>query len=75
MRYKVIGYIEADISSDWTAVEIREVLDESLSHYGDVSSNFFVNEEPLDCDVHPLSSRGCERGTRGCEIQHKDAEE
>lgn len=26
---------------------------------------------PAGCGVHPLSSRGCERGTRGCVVEHQ----
>lgn len=27
---------------------------------------------PEDCEVDPVSSRGCERGTPGCVTQHAD---
>lgn len=69
MRYKVIGYIEADEDMGWDAAGLRNELEEAID-YGDVSRTFYVLPEPVGCDVHPLVSRMCEMGTNCCITPH-----
>jgi hypothetical protein len=69
MRYKALVYIHADEDMGWSAKGIEEEIREALD-YGDVSTFCFVVEEPEGCDVSPVSSRVCERGTRSCEAAH-----
>ena len=75
MRYKALLYINVSDEHGWDEEGLKDVLTEELNHMGDVSVDCFVMEEPVGCEVHMLSSRACEYGTKSCVIKHKPPEE
>lgn len=75
MRYKAMLWIEVSDEHGWDEEGLKDVLTEELNHMGDVSVDCFVMEEPAGCDVHMLSSRACEKGTKSCVVKHEPLQE
>jgi hypothetical protein len=75
MRFKATLYVDVADEHEWDTQALGDVLTEELNHMGDVSVTSYIVEEPAGCDVSMLSSRACEKGTRGCVIRHEAPQE
>lgn len=72
MRYKAITFIEVEDAYGWSTSMVERDIKDAFSAFGDNAKVVcFAVEEPFGCDVSPVSSRVCERGTRSCDEKHK----